>query len=176
VRTDASGAYEIEVQRPKFKTPFLNFLRTGYQEERLSVPMDQISEEATSVLNAQLQEADHSTTVHRWIGNDLGQGLAGHAIKLRARSYPNGGSIFYVVISDKNGDFSFEGIRAGVEYRLNIEPTSKYAGYSLKTYRVSENTERLVIELDTLELVDISGMIVGTDNAPVANFSANIQN
>ena len=176
VRTDASGAYQIAIRLPKFKDPILNFLRTGYQEKRLGVPMDQISEEATTVLDTQLHEADNSTTVHGWIGNDLGEGLADHAIKLRARNFQNAGSIFYVVISDAKGDFSFEGIRSGMEYRLDIEPTSEYAGYSLEPYLVSDNTARMVIVLDTLELVDINGMIVGTDNAPVANFSVNIQN
>lgn len=176
VRTDATGAYQIEIKMPRFKSPFLNFLRSGYQENRIGVPMDQINEEAGVVLNVQLREAVNSTTVHGWVGNDIGQGLAGHAVELRARSLQNTIAIFYAVISDENGDFTFEGIRSGVEYRLDIQPTKKYAGYSLEPYLVSLNTARTVIVLDTLELVDINGMIVGTDNAPVADFSVNIQN
>ena len=176
VRTDATGAYQIEIRLPRYKSPFLNFLRTGYQENRVGVPMDQISEEATILLDVQLHEADNSTTVHGWVGNDLGQGLAGHAVELRARSFPNSGTLFYAVISDEQGDFTFEGIRSGQEYRLDIQPTSEYAGYSLEPYLVSKNTRRTVIVLDTLELVDISGMIVGVDNAPIADFSINIQN
>jgi len=176
VRTDATGNYQIEIKIPRFRTPLLNFLRSGYQESRIGVPLDQISEDASLVLDVQLREADNSTRVHGWVGNDLGQGLAGHTIELRDRSLQSSGTLFYAVISDEHGEFTFEGIRSGLEYRLDVESTAEYAGYSLEPFRVSQNTARMVIVLDTLELVDINGMIVGTDNGPIADFSVNIQN
>lgn len=176
VRTDAHGHYRIKIDMPKFKSPFLNFLRTGYQENRVGVPIDKVTAQSTLELNVTLSAGSSSTTVHGQVGNASGAGLPGVKIELRARRFEQSGAIFYAVISDENGGFAFEGIRSGLEYRLYIAPSEKYAGFRLESYRVSHSTPPTRIVLETLRLVNVDGIIVDTDNAPVANFEINVQN
>ncbi|MEM7564703.1 MAG: carboxypeptidase-like regulatory domain-containing protein, partial [Pseudomonadota bacterium] len=147
VRTDDRGYYRIEIKLPRYKTPFLNFLRSGYQENRIGIPMDRLSAEGEVEVNLSLSPSNVSTTVYGWVGNESGQGLANQAIELRASSLQSTKAVFYAIISDEHGNFRFEGIRADIDYRLDIQPTDEYAGFSLEPLKVSSDSPRLVLVL-----------------------------
>lgn len=175
-RTNPDGSYLITLEQNKLKTPVLIFLRNGYQENRIGIATHNTPTQSSYEINVMLQAATNSTNVYGWVGNELGEGLGGRKIGIRAQAGQDAGIKYYTVISASNGDFSFEGVRSGVTYKLVIEPSKHYAGYTLEAFRVSQQTPRTTIIIDRLSLVDVEGLIVGIDNAPVANFGINVQN
>lgn len=176
VRSGADGRYRISIEWPRFKTPFLNFLRNGYRELRVGVATNNESRQPRYEVNVKLKAATNSTNVAGWIGNDLGEGLGGRKIAIRAKAGQGGGINFYAVISADDGSFFFEGIRSRLNYRLEINPDDEYAGFTLEPYLVTSDTPPLTIVLERLKMVDLEGMVVGTDSAPVGNFSINVEN
>jgi hypothetical protein len=175
-RSNPDGSYQISIEQPEFKTPVLIFLRNGYRENRVGIAIHNTPAQASYEINVTLQAATNSTNVHGWVGNELGEGLGGRKISIRALTGQEAGIKFYTVISASNGEFSFEGVRSDITYKLIIEASEHYAGYTLEPFRVSQQTPRTTIILDRLSLVDIEGLIVGVDNAPVASFGINVQN
>ena len=176
VRTNRSGEFQILLTIPKFKKPFLNFLRRGFQETRMGVPVNNRSADNRYQINVSMSPAQHSTNSRGWIRNELGEGVAGQKILLRVKGGQEGGYHFYAVISDSKGEFLFEGIRSRLDYRLEIEASERYAGFILDPYRVSKFTPDATITLDSLELTSIDGLIVDSNGAPIADFSLTVQN
>ena len=176
VRSDAAGNYQIWIGQHAYKTPILNFLRSGYQEKRVGIAIDNSPPQSRFEINVRLEAATNTTNVLGWLGNEQGEGLADRKITIRAQPGQGSGNIYYAVISDDSGEFSFEGIRADVIYKMVIDPSEHYAGYTVEPFRVSKNTPPITILLDNLRLVDVEGLIVGTDDSPVANFGINVQN
>ncbi len=175
-RTDNRGWYQIRIEKPTFKAPFLKFRRTGYREGRMGIPVDSSIGQASFNLDVTLQQATNSTMVHGWVGNEFGAGLAGRKIEIRTQRAAGAGLIHYAVISDQYGEFSFEGIRSDLVYKLEVEASGNYAGYVIEPYKVTHNTPRTTIILDAFKMVSVDGMIFDTDNLPIANLEINVQN
>ena len=175
-RSEADGSYRISVQQPRYKTPILIFLMEGYREKRVGVATQNTPRKSSYEINVALQSSADTTNVSGWVGNALGEGLGSRKIAIRARAGQSVGIKFYTVITTTNGDFLFEGVRAGVNYKLVIEPSEQYAGFTLEPLLITRQTPRLTIILDRLKLVDVEGLIVGIDNAPVTHFSMNVEN
>ena len=175
-RSKSDGSYQIPVQQPLYKTPILIFLLDGYRENRVGIATQNTPVQSNYEIDVTLQSSADTTNVHGWVGNALGEGLAGRKITIRARAGQSVGIKFYTVITTSNGEFMFEGIRADTNYKLVIEPSEQYAGYTFEPLQISQQTPRLTIILDRLSLVDVDGLIIGIDNAPIANFSMNVQN
>jgi len=175
-RSKSDGSYQISIEQNELKTPVLIFLRDGYQENRVGIAIHNTPKQSSYEINVTLKSSANSTNVYGWVGNGLGEGLGGYKIAIRAQAGQQAGIKFYTVITTSNGEFLFEGVRADIAYKLTIEPSAQYAGYTHEPLRVSQQTPRLTIILDHLNLVDVEGLIVGVDNAPVANFGINVQN
>jgi protocatechuate 3,4-dioxygenase beta subunit len=175
-RSKSDGSYRISIEQDPLKTPVLIFLRNGYRENRIGIAIHNSPRQSSYEINVTLKSSADSTNVHGWVGNGLGEGLGGRKISIRAQAGQEIGIKFYTVITASNGEFLFEGVHAGVTYKLTIEPSEQYAGYTREPLRVSPQTPRLTIMLDRLNLVDVEGLIVGVDNGPVANFGFNVQN
>lgn len=175
-RSNHDGSYKISIEQPEFKTPILIFLRDGYRENRVGVAIRNAPTQPRYEINLSLQSSANSTNVHGWVGNVLGEGLGGRKIVIRAQTGQQAGIKYYTVISASNGEFSFEGIHSGVNYKLTIESSEQYARHTYEPLRVSRQTPRLNIILERLNRVDVEGLIVGIDNTPVANFGINVQN
>ena len=175
-RTDSSGWYRIKIEIPSLKLPLLNFRRTGYKEDKISLAVIKSNGRSDFELDVILEESVLSTTVDGWLGNESGVGLGGLKIEIRSRGREGTGFISYALLSEDNGEFSFEGIRSDHSYRLRIESSEEYAGYTLDPFWVAEHRSHITIILDSLRLIDVDGMIVDTDNSPIANFSITVQN
>ncbi|MFT5221514.1 MAG: hypothetical protein ACI822_003140 [Gammaproteobacteria bacterium] len=176
VRSNHLGKYRILLTVPTFKTPFLNFLRRGFQENRIGVPVDNRPAENRYPINVHMNPAPHSTSSRGWVRNELGEGVAGQKVALRVKGGQEGGYHFYAVISDSKGEFLFEGIRSNLDYRLEIEASERYAGFILDPYRVRKFTPDATITLDSLELTTVAGLIVDSNGAPIGDFSLSVQN
>ena len=175
-RSNSDGSYLISIAQDKFKTPVLIFLRDGYRENRVGIAIHNSPRQSNYEINATLELSANSTNVYGWVGNASGEGLGGRKVAIRAQAGQQAGIKYYTVITTSNGEFLFEGVHADVTYKLAIEADEQYAGYTLEPLRVSRQTPRLTIILDRLNMVDIEGLIVGVDNAPVADFGINVQN
>jgi hypothetical protein len=169
-RSNADGQYRIFLQLPKFNNPLLNFLRTGYKGKRIGLSAEEFKNEPSVELNVTLIEATNTTSLHGWVGNDIGAGLPNLKIRLVSKGGLGIGTIFYVVHSDDKGDFSFEGIRSGLAYKLEVYPPPGYSSFSIHVLNITQNTPRLNIVLDQFNLVGLRGMVVNREGAPVPDF------
>jgi hypothetical protein len=175
-RTDSSGWYQIKIEIPSLKLPLLNFRRTGYKEDKIGLAVVKSNARAKVQLDVILEQSEDTTTVDGWLGNESGTGLGGLKIELRSKGREGTGFISYALLSEDKGEFSFEGIRSDHSYRLRVESSEEYAGYTLDPFWVTKHRSHITIILDSLRLIDVDGMIVDTDNSPVANFSITVQN
>ncbi len=170
-RSDAEGRYQISVKLTKFKYPVVNIMRSGYREERVWVEGDDLGSGQAIKLDVSLSEANDTTSIHGWIGNDIGEGIAVQKIRITSR-----GLTQYVVSSDERGDFSFEGVRSGLTYRLEVFPEAQYSRYLYDSVEVTHNTPFIKVILTSINLVDINGMVVSSAGVPVPDLEINVRN
>ena len=170
-RSDAEGRYQISVKLTKFKNPVINIMRSGYREERVWVGGGDLGSGQAIKLDVSLSEANDTTSIHGWIGNDIGEGIAVQNIRITSR-----GLTQYVVSSDERGDFSFEGVRSGLNYRLEVFPKAQYSRYLYDSVEVTHNTPFIKVILTSINLVDINGMVVSSAGVPVPDFEINVRN
>jgi len=175
-RSDANGRYQISVKLANFKNPVVNIMRAGYREERVWVEGDDLQDGQTVKIDASLEEAFDTTSIHGWIGNHNGEGIAAQKVRITSHGGLSLGNILYVVSSDERGDFSFEGVRSGLTYRLEVLPSDQYSRYMDDFVEVNHNTPFLKVILTSINLVDISGMLVGSAGVPVPDFEINVRN
>ena len=175
-RSDANGQYRIIVDLPRFKPYLLNFLRSGYKSQRINISTENFNNEISMELNVVLVEDADTTSFAGWIGNDIGAGLPDREIKLTSKGGLGLGAVFYVVRSDDKGDFWFEGIRSGLAYKLEVNPSPGYSGFVIHVLNVTQFTPRLKIVLDRFELIDIRGMVVNSEAEPVPGFNMLVEN
>jgi len=170
-RSDADGRYQISVKLTKFKNPVVNIMRSGYREKRVWVGGDDLGSGQAIKLDVSLSEANDTTSIHGWIGNDIGEGIAVQKIRITSR-----GLTQYVVSSDERGDFSFEGVRSGLTYRLEVFPEAQYLRYLYDSVEVTQNTPFIKVILTSINLVDINGMVVSSAGVLVPDFEINVRN
>jgi protocatechuate 3,4-dioxygenase beta subunit len=175
-RSDSDGRYQISVKLASFKNPVVNIMRTGYREERVWVEGDDLQDGETVKIDVSLAEAFDTTSIHGWIGNHNGEGIAAQKVRITSHGGLGLGNILYVVSSDERGDFSFEGVRSGLTYRLEVLPSAQYLRYLDDFVEVSHNTPFLNITLKSINLVDVSGMLVSSAGVPVPDFKINVRN
>jgi hypothetical protein len=175
-RSDRNGRYQLSVKLAKFKNPVVNIMRTGYREKRILVEGDDLQEGQTVKIDVSLAEALDTTSIHGWIGNHNGEGIAAQKVRITSRGGQSLGNILYVVSSDERGDFSFEGVRSGLTYRLEVLPSAQYARYLDDLVEVTHNTPFLKLILANIYLVDVTGMLVGSAGVPVPDFKINVRN
>ena len=175
-RSDANGRYQLSVKLARFKNPVVNIMRTGYREERVWVEGDDLRDGQTVKIDVSLAESFDTTSIHGWIGNRNGEGIAAQKVRITSHGGFSLGNILYVVSSDERGDFSFEGVRSGLTYRLEVLPSPQYSRYMDDFVEVTHNTPFLKVILKSINLVDVTGMLVGSAGAPVSNFNINVRN
>ena len=169
-RSDTNGRYRMLVELPKFKIPFLNFLRSGYKGKRIGIPAEEFKNDFSMELNITLVETADTTTLQGWIGNDIGAGLPNLKIRIVSETGMGLGAIYYVVHSDDKGHFSFEGIKSGQTYKLEAYPPPGYSGFVIHVLNITQYTPLLNIVLDRHDLLELRGMVVNREGAPVPNF------
>jgi hypothetical protein len=112
--------------------------------------------------------------LHGWVGNASGEGLAGIDIEIESRGFDGEDIAAFVVTSDWRGDFLLEDLVRGRQYRLQIQPQGAYAAHNLDSFDTERADALRRIVLKRIDLVDVDGMIVDTDGAPVADFELTV--
>jgi len=175
-RSDARGNYRITLDLPRHRLPTLHYLRHGFSAKRVTVDKTQLQQQAVVELNPELEEDPDSVRLSGWVGNDAGIALAGVQIELTAVEPGNGDNFFLTVFTDANGNFTLEGAGVGKKHRLAVKPGPEYQGYEDSDFVVSQNPERINIVLQSLKLVNIDGMILNPEAAPIADFELQVNN
>jgi len=117
------------------------------------------------------QQAQSFTSLTGWIRNVAGTGLAEIEIAVQSLGLDRENMVARRTLSNQRGEFKIDGLVPGRQYRLRVEPTAEYSGYKLDSLILSNNAEPMNIILQQVELVDIAGMIVDTNRAPVSDFT-----
>ena len=174
--SDAQGNYRILLDMPKHRFPTLHFLRHGFSGKRVMPDKTQLLLKPVLELDLDLEGNPASVKLSGWVGNEAGVSLAAVRVELTALETNNASNFFLTVFTDASGHFHLEGVRAGEKYRLSINPAPEYQGYRDSELVVSANPEPINIVLNSLKLVDIDGMILNHESAPVPDFEIQINN
>lgn len=175
-RSDARGNYRILLDLPRHRYPSLHFLRHGFSGKRVTPDKTQIQQKPVVEINLALDDNPDSVRLSGWVGNDAGVALAGVRIELTAVETDNGDNFYLTVFTDANGNFDLEGVGVGERHRLSVKPAPEYQGYQDNDFVVSASPERISIVLNSLKLVDIDGMILNPDAAPIPDFELQVSN
>jgi len=68
----------------------------------------------------------------------------------------------------------FEAVKPDINYELEVYPSPDYAPYSIQELILTRTTPRLIITLKTLKFIQVSGMFVDVEGAPVPNFEIDL--
>jgi len=175
-RSDASGYYRLLLDMPKHRAPALHFLRHGFSGKRVKPDKTQLQRKPVIELNLALEDNPDSVRLSGWVGNDAGVALEAVRIELTALETGDGDNFYLTVFTDAYGNFSLEGVGAGGRYRLSVKPAPEYQGYQDSDFVVGLNPEQINIVLNSLKLVDIDGMILNPEAAPIPNFELQVSN
>ena len=99
-------------------------------------------------------------------------GIPMEGVEIIARHHSANGTelVRSAAISDYRGEFVLGQLLPGRQYSLRVTPRDGYAAYDLENF-VAGQTERLQdIVMRHVSLVDVDGMVVDVDRAPVADF------
>jgi hypothetical protein len=175
-RSDAEGRYRILLDLPRYRYPSLHFLRSGYTGKLVRLVRNDLDESPLHELDVTLDETSDTVGLQGWVGNQLGEGLEGARIELIARQTEDRDSYYLTTFSDGLGQFEFEGVQADENYELTANLSPGYPYYEDPDFRVTRNPARIEITLEQIRFVDVDGMILGRDGAPVPDFEMYISN
>ena len=150
------------------KTPELN---QRDESQSSSIPESRPSVKKTD----QPAAIPEGVAIRGWVGNVSGDGLTGIKVQVENRGFDGEAIAAITAISDNRGEFLLENIVHGRQYKLEIEPAQGYAGYSLDSFSLSKADVLSKIILDSVNLVDVDGMIVDTNLSPVADFELTVR-
>ena len=119
--------------------------------------------------------SENTVTVSGWIGDESGTGLSGVQVEVESRGFDGEEITHHKTSSGQRGEFIFEELISGRQYKLEIKPNGEYAGFNLDAFVAGQANMPGEIILERINLVDIDGMIVDTNYAPVANFKLEVR-
>jgi hypothetical protein len=154
----------------------LSFLRTGYDAFRYDISEHELNQNSEAELDVKLVESTESIQVSGWIGNEIGENLPDRKISVFSSGRQATENFEQTVVSDENGEFVFEAVKPDIEYELEVYTPPDYQPYLLQELVLTRSTPRLNIILKKLKFIQVSGMFVNIDGAPIPNFEINIIN
>ena len=124
--------------------------------------------------NEQALPAENAIAVSGRIGNASGSALSGFVVEVESLGFDGEEIVSKRVISDQRGEFEVYLVPLR-QYKLSVEPARDYAGYSLDAFTTEAAEALQNIILEQVKLVDIDGMIIDTEQAPVADFELQLR-
>ncbi len=174
--SDAMGNYRMLLELPHHRLPVLNFLRAGYNGKRVKLEQAELQQQPIHRLDMILADSIDTIRLSGWIGNDIGASLEGARVDISSLDSSEDGGYYLTVFSDQQGNFVLEGVRAQKRYRLTINLAPEYAIYQDPDYYVGAEHDYISIRLKSLEFVNLNGMILNPETAPVGNLEIYIKN
>ena len=171
-RTDTDGGYRLEIRVRK--TPgsqlVLSAKKTGYADRLKTVSAGSISNGITLDIPFRLDEVKVGTLAGELVDSE-GDGVAGESIHLESRLR----SARYQTVSTSDGSFLIENVRTGDDYTARVHPTSNYVDLVVDGIRIAEGSNRVVLELETIETGNLNITLAAADGAPLPDFAVLIR-
>ncbi|MGD2173369.1 MAG: carboxypeptidase-like regulatory domain-containing protein, partial [Gammaproteobacteria bacterium] len=123
-----------------------------------------------------LEPSSESVDLRGWVGNELGVGLEGAWVGLTSDDAAEAAQTYRTVYTDEHGDFVFEGIIAGENYKLSVNLNPDYPYYEEPGFVVSQTPGPVEIVLPRLHYADFDGMILDRELRPVPGYEIYISN
>jgi hypothetical protein len=160
----------VEAVTPPAQTPAIQPQQRaepapGFSQQS-AIPVDKIKQPITG---------EKAVTVSGWVGDESGTGLAGVEVEVESRGFDGEEITLHKTTSGQRGEFIFAKLISGRQYKLEIKPSGEYFGFSLDAFAAGQADVPGEIILDRISLVDVDGMIVDTNHAPVANFKLEVR-
>ena len=174
--SDEQGHYRILLDLPPNRLPTLNFLRAGFAGQRIKLTQSQLQQKPIFELDMTLTDSTETLRISGWVANDIGVALEGVRIEINALGSSEGDNFYLTVFSDERGNFVLEGVRARTHYRLTATLAPEYPIYSDDDFYLGSEPEQLQIQLRSLKFVNLGGMIMNSEAAPVTDFEIYINN
>ena len=131
--------------------------------------------ERTSTGKVPTASTEGSISLRGRVGDASGTGLEGINIEVESHGFDGEGIVRLSVTSDNSGEFLLDNIAPQRQYRLEIKPQANYAAHSIDSFTADSAEALQKIVLQRVELVDVEGMIVDTNLAPVADFELSVR-
>ncbi|MCP4333743.1 MAG: carboxypeptidase regulatory-like domain-containing protein [Gammaproteobacteria bacterium] len=175
-RSDASGNYRVLLDLPHHRFPVLNFLRAGFDGQRIQMKQEQLQQQPLYQLDVVLADNVDTLRLSGWVGNDIGVSLEGARVDISALDSTGDNNYYLTVFTDHQGNFVLEGVRASTHYKLMVNLAPEYPVYHDADLYVGADPRHLGILLKSLKFVNVNGMILNPESAPVADFEIYIKN
>lgn len=175
-RSGDDGSYRLELELPRHRYPRLHFLRSGYAGRLVKLGADDLRQNRAQDFDVVLDDSSATVSLQGWVGDEIGIGLEGARVELSATQTAERDSYYLTVFTDDSGRFEFEGVEADQNYGLSVNMAPDYPYYQDPAFRVTRNPGRVDIRLEKLRFVDIDGMLVNDDAAPVTDFEMYVTN
>lgn len=140
-----------------------------------SVPTPVLIERVDSI-DAPSNATVEGVSVQGVVQDQLGQSIGGMRVEFSPKASSSWGKKLYTATTDDKGEFLLNDIPAGIEYRLEVLGSGIYLSNLLNSVTVDLDMPTLTVTLDSVELVSVDGMFIGTDNTPIADFEILVQN
>ncbi len=109
-----------------------------------------------------------------WVGNASGAGLAEVEVRVESSGFDGEEITAHGATTNQRGEYRFQELVKGRQYKLEIKPSGHYAGFSLDAFTAGTTDALPEIVLKQIKLVDVDGMIVDANNAPLADFEFSV--
>jgi hypothetical protein len=108
------------------------------------------------------------------IGNASGSALAGFDIEVESLGFGGEDIEAQRAKSNQRGEFTLDLVPQR-QYKLYVKPAGDYAGHKIEAFTPEKAEALRDIILDQVKLIDIEGMIVDTDHAPIGDFELTLR-
>jgi Carboxypeptidase regulatory-like domain len=174
--SDEQGNYRIRLDLPPNRLPTLNFLRAGFAGKRIKLTQSQLQQKPIFKLDTTLIDSTETLRISGWVASDIGGALEGVRIEINALGSSESENFYLTVFSDERGNFVLEGARATTHYRLTAILAPEYPIYIDDDFYLGSEPEQLQIQLRSLKFVNLGGMMMNSEAAPVTDFEIYINN
>ena len=132
------------------------------------------SDLSANEISEQAEPEEFTVEVSGRIGDASGAAISGLIIEVESQGFGGENISSIRVESDRLGAFTLQLVPER-QYHLSINASGDYAGFRLDSFTDKDAAQLANIVLDRVELVDVDGLIVDTDQAPVADFELSLR-
>ncbi len=133
-----------------------------------------VGDSSANKISEQSEPEEYTVAVSGRIGDASGGAVSGLIVKVESQGFGGENISSSRVESDQLGAFTLQLVPER-QYHLNIDASGDYAGFSLDSFTDNDAAQLANIVLDRVELVDVDGLIVDTNQAPVADFELSLR-